>query len=73
MLHKYLTDICCDSRLKGLQYVGGISTNICCKPGKPTLHYVKFKNGKNSEDDEDDVRCISCKQKIKEEQKLLKV
>ena len=73
MLHDYLADICRDSHLEGLQYVGGISGNICCQPRKPTLHYVEFKNGKNLEHDEDEVWCISCKQKIKEEQKLLKV
>ena len=73
MLHGYLADICHESHLEGLQYVGGISRNVCYQPGKSTLQYVEFKSGKNLEHDEDDVRCISCKQKIKEGQKLLKV
>ena len=68
-LHKSLSEICSSSHLEGLNYYGGLSKTHC-KCGPQTLHYATFKNGKPSEIKEDKIKCMKCKQPIKDEQKV---
>ena len=69
-LHKSLSEICLSSHLEGLNYCGGILTTNCTKCGSQALHYVTFEDGKPLEIEEDKIRCMTCKQTIKDEQKV---
>ena len=68
-LHDSLSEICRSSHLEGLNYCGGI-LKTHCKCGPQTLHYATFEDGKPSKIQEDNVRCTTCKQPIKDEQRV---
>ncbi len=56
-LHEDLRHICCDSRLEGLRYVGGVAKRTC-STCKEILQYVKFSKGRAS----NIITCFRCKQ-----------
>ncbi len=68
-LHEDLGRICCDSRLEGLRYVGGVAKRTC-STCKKILQYVKFSQGRASKIF---TKCFRCKLNFGKDQLLSKV
>ncbi len=68
-LHEDLGRICCDSRLEGLRYVGGVAKRTCSKC-KEIIEYVEFSEGSAFENF---TECFCCKQSFGKDELLSEV